>query len=112
MWKGHNVERTAYLAVIHLVPLPLCVFDITHIMARKGCIHNIMMDNHSIELVHGGNIICCTHVVRQIQVLREPDSLVDLAKITRLSKQGKVSLEHKQKTAAFSKFYLNKHKKN
>uniref|UniRef100_A0A0A9BT87 Uncharacterized protein n=1 Tax=Arundo donax TaxID=35708 RepID=A0A0A9BT87_ARUDO len=53
-------------------------------MARNGCIHNITMYNHSIQLVNRGIVIRCTHVARQIQVLLEPYDFVDLAKLTRL----------------------------
>ena len=56
-------------------------------MTRDGCIHNIMMDNHSIQAVHRTIIICFAHELRQIQVLWELDILADLTKNTRLFKE-------------------------
>jgi len=69
------------------VPLPLRILHITYIMTRDGCIHNIMMDNHSIQAVHRAIIICFAHELRQIQVLWELDILADLTKNTRLFKE-------------------------
>ena len=77
----------AYLTVICLEPLSLCIFDITYIMTRDGCIHNIMMDNHSIQAVHRAIIICFAYELRKIQVLWELDILADLSKNTRLFKE-------------------------
>ena len=56
-------------------------------MTRDGCIHNIMMDNHSIQAVHRAIIICFAYELRKIQVLWELDILADLTKNTRLFKE-------------------------
>jgi hypothetical protein len=82
-----QVQRIIYLAIVHLVPLPLRILHITYIMTRDGCIHDIMMDNHSIQAVHRAIIICFAHELGQIQVLWELDILADLTKNTRLSKE-------------------------
>jgi hypothetical protein len=52
-----QVQRIIYLAIVHLVPLPLRILHITYIMTRDGCIHDIMMDNHSIQAVHRAIIL-------------------------------------------------------
>lgn len=77
-------KKEAYLRIISLVPLSLCILHIAYVMARKRRIHYIKMDNDRIQLVNRGLVIGCTHVTSQIEVLRKPNSFVELTELSRL----------------------------
>ena len=73
-----------YRAIINLEPLVLNVLNVAYIVTRKCSIHDIQMNYHSIKPIDRGFVTCPTHTWGQVQNLWEPNTLIELAKFTRL----------------------------
>lgn len=79
-----------YRAVINLEPLVLDISNITYVVTREGSIHDIQVNNHSIEPVNWGLITCSTHVRSQVQNFWESNRFIDLPEFTWLRYTRKV----------------------
>jgi hypothetical protein len=79
-----NRNRGTYHTVVNLEPLVLDVLHVAHIMTGKSSIHNIQMNNHSIQSVNGCLITGPAHERRQVKYFRKLNRLVKLSEFSRL----------------------------